>query len=31
MYEMAETARGKYFSPDELTTGTILRAVNQAE
>jgi len=31
MYGMAETARGKYFSPDELTTGTILRAVNQAE
>ena len=31
MFELAETAGGKYFSPDELTTGTILRAVNQAE
>lgn len=31
MYEMAKSVHGTYFSPDELTTGTILRAVNQAE
>ena len=31
MYEMAKAVGGRYFSPDELTTGTILRAVNQAE
>ena len=31
MARMAESVNGRYFRPDELSTGTLLRAVDQAE